>query len=171
MTLRETSSRLSEFSRLRQGRGKDRTVGRWILGLFVLVPLLEIALLIKVGQTVGLLPTLLLLIGGGLLGGLLLRWQGMSVLRDLGTTMGQGTLPGRALADTMLIGVAALFLILPGLISDGIAILLLLPPVRHAIYRLLSANMVVVSTRSGAYQRRQADEHLIELDEDDYRPR
>lgn len=171
MTLRETSSRLSEFSRLRLGRGKDRTVGRWILGLFVLVPLIEIALLIKVGQTVGLLPTLLLLIGAGVLGGLLLRWQGMSVLRDLGATMGRGTLPGRALADTMLIGVAALFLILPGLISDGIAILLLLPPVRAAIYRLLSANMVVVATRSGTYRSATTDERLIELDEDDYRPR
>lgn len=146
-------------------------MGRWILGLFVLVPLIEIALLIKVGQTVGLLQTLLLLIGAGVLGGLLLRWQGMSVLRDLGATMGRGTLPGRALADTMLIGVAALFLILPGLISDGIAILLLLPPVRHAIYRLLSANMVVVATRSGAYRSTTTNKRLIELDEDDYRPR
>lgn len=144
---------------------------RLFLIAFIAIPLIEIALLIRIGQSIGLLATLGLLIGGGILGGLLLRWQGTSVLRSMQSTMGTGKLPGRALADTMLIGMAALLLILPGLISDILAILLLLPPVRGLIYGFLARNMVVVSATSTSYGARRQDDRMIELDDDEYRPR
>jgi UPF0716 protein FxsA len=98
-------------------------------GLIVL-PLLEIALLIKVGQNIGLLPTLALLIGAALAGGLLLRYQGLAVLAQLRGNLSAGRMPGRTIADAMMIGVAALLLVLPGLLSDVAALALLLPPVR-----------------------------------------
>lgn len=150
----------------------EMTLGRIVAILLLALPIIEIALIIKVGQTVGLLWTLALLIGAGVLGGFLLRQQGLSVLADLQSTMGRGRLPGRALADTLLIGLAAVLLVVPGFLTDILAILLLIPSLRTALYALLARNMVVVSTgtaQAGAYGRR--DEPLIELDDDEYRPR
>lgn len=144
---------------------------RLFLLAIIAIPLIEIAVLIRIGQSIGLLATLGLLIGAGLFGALLLRWQGVSVLRSMRQTMGTGKLPGRALADTMLIGIAGVLLILPGLISDLLAILLLLPPIRTLLYAYLARNMVVVSSAGSAPRRGMADEHLIELDDDEYRKR
>lgn len=144
------------------------------LGLIVL-PLLEIALLIKVGQTIGLFPTLALLIGAALAGGLLLRYQGLSVLAQLRGNLGAGRMPGRTIADAMMIGVAALFLVLPGLLSDVVALALLLPPVRAWIYAALARRVTVVETAHYRSSGGRPDRHLgndtIDLDEDDYRPR
>ena len=143
----------------------------FVIGLIVL-PIIEIAIFIKVGQLIGLLPTLGLIIGAALLGGLLLRQQGLSVLGQLRSNVNTGRLPGRTIADAMMIGVAALFLVLPGFLSDIVALALLLPPVRSWIYAALASRVSVVETAS--YRRegpRLGGEGTIDLDEDDYRPR
>lgn len=146
------------------------------LGL-ILLPIVEIALFIKVGQTIGLLPTLALVIGAALLGGLLLRLQGIAVLGQLRSNMTAGRMPGRTIADTMMLGVAAVFLVLPGFLSDIVALALLLPPVRSWIYSALARRVRVVNP--GAARRPYADPAdrrvggpgTIDLDDDDYRPR
>lgn len=143
------------------------------LGLIVL-PILEIALLIKVGQTIGLLPTLALMIGAAIAGGVLLRQQGLSVIGQLRDNVNAGRLPGRTIADAMMIGLAALFLVLPGFLSDVVALALLLPPVRSWIYAALASRVTVVDTTT-TYRRRDPSagriKGAIDLDEDDYRPR
>ena len=83
------------------------------IGLLVL-PIIEIAIFIKVGQTIGLLPTLALIIAAAILGAALLRAQGLSVLTQLRSNLNAGRMPARTIADTMMIGLAALFLVLPG---------------------------------------------------------
>ena len=145
------------------------------LGLIVL-PIVEIAIFIKVGQTIGLWPTLALIIGAALLGGLLLRQQGLSVLTQLRSNIDRGHMPGRTIADAMMIGVAALFLVLPGFLSDLVALVLLLPPVRGWIYGALASRLTVVETAGFRHAppqdgRRLGGEGTIDLDEDDYRPR
>lgn len=144
------------------------------LGLIAL-PIIEIAIFIKVGQTIGLFPTLALVIGGALLGGLLLRQQGLSVLGQLRNNYSTGRMPGRTIADAMMIGVAALFLVLPGFLSDVVALALLLPPVRSWIYAALASRVTVVDTTTGYRRTGPSDGRLgdgtIDLDEDDYRPR
>lgn len=145
------------------------------LGLLVL-PIVEIALFIKVGQTIGLLPTLALVIVAALAGGLLLRWQGMSVLNQLRGNISSGRLPGRTIADTMMIGLAALLLILPGLLTDVVALALLLPPVRSWIYNRLASRVTVVETTSYRTHPASPDGRIgapetIDLDEEDYRPK
>lgn len=149
----------------------EMTLGRLVAILLLALPILEIALIIKVGQSVGIFWTLALLIGAGLLGGFLLRRQGLSVLSDLQSTMGRGRLPGRAIADTLLIGLAAMLLVLPGFLSDIMAILLLIPAVRTALYALLSRNMVVVTATGTARAPYGEDACMIDLDDDQYRPR
>lgn len=144
------------------------------LGLIVL-PVIEIALFIKVGQTIGLWPTLALVIGAALAGGLLLRQQGLSVLTQLRGNVNAGRLPGRTIADAMMIGLAALLLVLPGFLTDIVALALLLPPVRAWIYGSLASRVTVVETAS--YRRwpdpsdpRVGGPGTIDLDDDDYRP-
>lgn len=148
----------------------------YILSLLAL-PLIEIAIFIKVGQTIGLLPTLALIIGAALLGGVLLRLQGLQILGQMRSNMSTGKLPGRAIADTMMIGLAALLLILPGFLTDVIALALLVPAVRTWIYAGLASRLTVVSTSSGGYRGpdqqqdpRMSGPDTIDLDEDDYRP-
>lgn len=145
------------------------------LGLLAL-PIIEIAIFIKVGQTIGLLPTLALVIGAAIAGGLLLRQQGLSVLTQLRSNVNEGRMPARSIADAMMIGVAALFLVLPGFLSDVVALALLLPPVRGWLYAALARRVTVVET-TASYRRhdQRPDPRLgkdtIDLDDDDYRPR
>jgi UPF0716 protein FxsA len=145
------------------------------LGL-LLLPIVEIALFIKVGQTIGLFPTLALVIIAAIAGGLLLRLQGMSVLNQLRGNISSGRLPGRTIADTMMIGLAALLLILPGFLTDTLALALLLPPVRSWIYNSLASRVTVVETTSyrthpAAPDGRIGAPETIDLDEEDYRPK
>jgi UPF0716 protein FxsA len=151
------------------------TLARFFALGLILLPIIEIAIFIKVGQTIGLLPTLALVIGAALLGGLLLRQQGLSVLTQLRSNVNSGRMPGRTIADAMMLGVAALFLVLPGFLSDVVALALLLPPVRSWIYAALASRVSVVETASYRHRSERADPRLndgtIDLDDDDYRPR
>lgn len=144
------------------------------LGL-LLLPIVEIAIFIKVGQTIGLWATLALVIGAAILGGLLLRHQGMSVLTQLRSNINTGRMPGRTIADAMMIGLASIFLVLPGFLSDVVALALLLPPVRGWIYAALASRVTVVDTSGYRRQASPDDPRVggpgtIDLDEDDYRP-
>lgn len=144
-----------------------------MLGLLAL-PIIEIAIFIKVGQLIGLLPTLALIVGAAVLGGLVLRQQGLSVLGQLRNNVNSGHMPARSIADTMMIGLAALLLVLPGFLTDVAALALLLPPVRGWIYAALASRVTVVDTTT-TYRRQDPSagriEGTIDLDDDDYRPR
>ena len=152
-------------------------LARYFLFGLILLPIIEIALFIKVGQTIGLLPTLALVIGAAILGGILLRQQGVSVLTKLRGNINAGQMPGQQIADAMMIGIAAVFLVLPGFLSDIVALLLLLPPVRGWIYASLASRVTVVNTagyRPGYRSDRGPQVRgpgTIDLDDDDYRPR
>ena len=151
-------------------------MARFLVLSLLLLPLIEIAIFIKVGQTIGLLPTLALIIGAALGGGLLLRAQGLQVVSQMRSNMRSGQLPGRSIADAMMIGLAALLLVLPGFLSDIAALALLLPPIRGWIYARLARGVTVVQATAG-YRRPGAQDDprvhgpgTIDLDEDDYRP-
>jgi UPF0716 protein FxsA len=157
------------------GRKENVIVARFFALGLLLLPIIEIALFIKVGQTIGLWPTLALVIGAALLGGLLLRQQGLAVLGQLRSNVNTGSMPARTIADAMMIGVAAVFLVLPGFLSDVVALALLVPAVRGWIYAALGRRVRVVSATStgNAYsmhaEPRVRGPGTIDLDEDDYR--
>ncbi|MET3927699.1 FxsA family protein [Devosia sp. 2618] len=144
------------------------------VGLLVLT-ITEIALFIKVGQWIGVFPTLALIILAAIAGMMLLRLQGLAVLSQLRNNMSSGRMPGRTIADTMMIGLAGMLLIIPGFLSDAVALALLLPPVRNWIYGGLARRVKVVETATYRNTTRGDDPRLndgtIDLDEDDYRPR
>jgi UPF0716 protein FxsA len=143
--------------------------GRILLLSFLTLPLIEIALFIVIGQAIGLVPTLLGVLLTAVIGGLVLRWQGMAAINEMQLRMRNGELPARAMGDTMLIGLGGLLLLLPGYFTDLIGILLLLPWTRELIYRLLARNFRVVEVAPGHYRNVQPG--MIELDDEDYRAR
>ncbi|MBI5125588.1 MAG: FxsA family protein [Planctomycetes bacterium] len=100
---------------------------------FTLVPLTEFYLLLKLGQAIGLWPTLGVVFGTGLMGAVLAKRQGVAVLRHLLGEMEQGILPAEALFDGVLLLLAGALLITPGLLTDCLGIMLLFPPARRAL--------------------------------------
>ena len=141
--------------------------GRIVLLSFLLLPLIEIALFVAIGQTVGILPTLLGVVLTGLIGALVLRWRGTSALREMQMRFQRGEMPARAMGDTMLIGLGGLLLLLPGYFTDLMGLLLLLPWTRELIYRLLARNLKVVEVTTS--YRRAGDPDLIELERSAWR--
>ena len=108
------------------------------IGLILLAlafPLLELAVLIKVGQTIGFWWTVLLLVGTGLIGGWIVHAQGMSAARRAMQSMNEGRPPLEPVVDSFMLMLAGGLLLVPGLLTDIAALALLVPPVRHAIAR------------------------------------
>lgn len=142
--------------------------GRIVLFAVLGLPLIEIALFIVIGQAIGVVPTLLGVLLTGLIGALVLRWQGVATLREMQFRMQRGEMPARQVGDAMLIGLGGLLLLLPGYFTDLIGILLLLPPTRELIYRLLARNFRVVEVNSTSY-RRTDEPGMIDLDRGNWR--
>lgn len=146
-------------------------LGRILFAVFLIVPLIEIAFFVLIGNAIGLWPTLAGVLITAVVGSLVLRHQGMAVLTELRQQMAQGRVPARAMADAALIGAGGLMLLLPGYFSDLIGILLLLPPTRQLIYTLVLSRFTVVTTTSYTAQRPEESSRVIDLDDDHWRTR
>jgi UPF0716 protein FxsA len=112
-----------------------------LLALFILVPLAELYVILKVGDAIGAAWTILLLAADSVLGSLLLRAQGRSVWRRFNTALGQGRMPHREVIDGVLVIFGGAFLITPGFITDVVGLLLLVPPTRAVVRRLLVSRL------------------------------
>ena len=116
--------------------------------LFVLVPIAEIYVIIQVGQEIGALWTVLILIAASLTGARLLTWQGRRAWTAFRSALAAGRIPHREVLDGALIVVGGAFLLTPGFITDVVGLLLLIPPTRAAFRRLLT-RMMLSPTRLG----------------------
>ena len=101
-----------------------------LLLLFTVVPVLELAVLIKVGTQLGVLNTILLTVGISVIGAWLARFQGFLVLRKVQANLQQGILPTEEMYDGVLILFGGLLLLTPGFISDTFGLILLFPVTR-----------------------------------------
>ncbi|WP_419162861.1 FxsA family protein [Candidatus Palauibacter sp.] len=101
--------------------------------LFTIVPVVELALLIRLGGYLGLGPTLLLVLGTGAAGAWLARREGLRSWMAVRDELQGGQLPGESLIHALLILVAGVVLITPGVLTDLAGILLLVPPVRRGL--------------------------------------
>lgn len=108
---------------------------RLIFGLFLLLPLVEIAGFVLVGDAIGLWPTLALVVGAFLAGGLLLRLQGLSTWRQVQQSLNRGEQPLEPLFHGFCIMLAGILLAIPGFFTDILALLLLVGPVRRWLRR------------------------------------
>lgn len=110
-----------------------------LVALFVVVPILELYVIIKVGGLIGVVPTLFLLLGMSLLGAWLLRHQGRGAWRRFNEAIAQRRFPGREVADGLMITIGGVLLLTPGFITDAVGLLLLLPPTRAIARRFMQA--------------------------------
>ncbi len=106
-----------------------------ILALFVIGPIAELYVLIRAGAAFGAGPVVLACIATAILGGLILRLQGLAALRSARKDLDAGRPPVEAAADGVFLLIAAPFLLTPGFITDALGFLLLIPPLRRFIAR------------------------------------
>ncbi len=120
--------------------------------LFILVPILELYVIIQVGQEIGALWTIAILVADSILGSLLLRAQGRSVWQRFNAALSAGRPPAREVLDGVLIVLGGALLLTPGFTTDVVGLLLLVPPTRAVIRRVLVrrlAKRMVVAVPGG----------------------
>lgn len=108
-----------------------------LLTLFVLLPLIELALLIQIGQWIGLGWTLALVVATGFLGATLARRQGLRAWAAIQTELRAGRVPARELMDGLLVLIGGIVLLTPGILTDLAGFALLVPGTRAAFKRSL----------------------------------
>jgi UPF0716 protein FxsA len=109
--------------------------------LFILVPIAELYVIIKVGEAIGVLPTLALLVADALLGSLLLRQQGRAAWIRFNRALAENRLPHKEVFDGVLIIMGGALLLTPGFLTDVLGLIFLIPPTRAAV-RALAARIV-----------------------------
>ena len=126
-----------------------------LIAIFVVVPLAELYVIYQVGDAIGILPTLAILVADSLLGSWLLKSQGRAVWQRFNETLAQGRVPHREIVDGVLVIFGGAFLITPGFITDIVGVLLLLPPTRALFRRQLQKRLELRAVSSVGRARRR----------------
>ena len=125
--------------------------------LFTIVPIAELYILIKIGSYLGAFNTILLIVITGILGALLARLEGLRTLRQIMRSISQGIVPAEELVDSVLIFVAGIVLVTPGVLTDAMGFFLLVPYtrtifkrwLRRKLDRMVSSGKFQIHSRSG----------------------
>ena len=150
-----------------------------LVALFILVPIAELAVIIQVGQAIGVWWTILLLIVDSILGAMLMRSQGRAAWRRFNDAVGAARVPAREVADGVLVIFGGALLLTPGFLTDIVGLLFLLPPTRAAIRRIflrqamkrISISMVGVQVPNAARRSDDVEGTAVDVDaEADRRP-
>ncbi len=123
--------------------------------IFLLVPLIEIYILIQVGQVIGALWTVFFVVLTAVIGVQLLKSQGLSTLSRAQSKMNQGEMPASELFEGLALVVAGAFLLTPGFFTDAFGFLLLFPPTRVWIIALMTRKLMA----SGRFVMQQEYHH------------
>jgi UPF0716 protein FxsA len=140
-----------------------------LLGL----PIIEIAGFVIVGRQIGVLATIALVLTSMVVGSLLMRWQGFSLIDRIRREMQAGRDPSRELAHGFMILLAGILLVIPGFFTDIVGLLLFLPPVRDLVWRGLRRRMATggsFTVFTSGFPRGPSGGRgpTIDLDSDDY---
>lgn len=122
----------------------------WLLLAFIGVPLIEIGLFITVGGWIGLWPTLLIVVLTAIVGTILVRSQGLSVLRKIQSSFDQLDDPTEPIAHGAMILFSGALLLTPGFFTDAIGFALLVPKIREVVFRAVRKRVKVQSFQMGA---------------------
>lgn len=108
-----------------------------LVALFIVIPIIEIYVIIQIGSLIGVWPTVALLIADAVLGSMLLRHQGRGAWRRFNAAITERRFPGREVADGLLIAIGGTLLLTPGFVTDIFGAILLIPPTRAIVRRLM----------------------------------
>jgi UPF0716 protein FxsA len=135
-----------------------------LLVLFIIVPIAELAVIIQVGQEIGLWWTIALLLADSVLGSVLMRSQGRAAWRRFNQAVEAGRPPAREALDGALIIVGGALLLTPGFLTDIGGLLLLLPPTRAVARRLLVRRFAKRMVGSVRRQDYDVDARAVDVD-------
>lgn len=137
-----------------------------ILFMLIAVPILEIAVFIEVGGSLGIAATLAIVLLTAIAGTILLRHQGLATLARVRKSLQQGRLPMAEVFDGLCLLLAGALLLTPGFITDSVGLLLFYPPfrnlLRHALGRYLAASGRINMTVSGSGMKTNGDSPVID---------
>jgi UPF0716 protein FxsA len=123
--------------------------------LFTIVPLVEVVILIQIGQATDWWVPIVLVIATGVLGAALARWQGWQAVERIRQDARAGRMPAAAIIDGVLILIAGLLLVTPGVLTDMVGVALLIPLLRSLVKRGVAAwirrNFEIHVSRSGTH--------------------
>lgn len=117
-------------------------MGGLLLLVFIVVPILEIMVFIRAGEWIGLWPTLAGVVLTAVIGAAIVRHQGLSTLASAQRSVGEGRFPVSEVFDGLCLIIAGAFLITPGFLTDSAGFLLLVPPVRALLRRIVGRRMI-----------------------------
>ncbi len=110
-------------------------ISQIVLLLFLAIPLIEIYFLIQVGEVIGAIPTVLMVVFTAVLGATLLRVQGLSTLRRVQAAAARGEIPALEMLEGMMLLVGGALLLTPGFFTDAIGFICLISPLRRTLIR------------------------------------
>lgn len=138
--------------------------------LLLLVPAVEIAVFVKVGQVIGAGKVVALVFLSAILGAALLRYQSIGVIRKLDRDLKQGRIPDASLFDGFLIVVGSVLLIVPGFVTDAVGLLLMIPLIRRLIRNFIKSRVTVrgFGGDRGGFRRRRRGDDVVDLEPEDF---
>ena len=137
--------------------------------IFVMIPFIELATFASVSEHIGIWTTLSLAFLTAIIGGLLVKYQGMHTILSMRGALDQGKLPLNEIFDGFCLVAAGALLITPGFVTDTIGFLLLVPPVRSALRHLIRTHTTWAISSSGqTYETRRYHNEDGDIIEGDY---
>lgn len=140
--------------------------------LFIVVPIIEIAVLMQVGALIGAWPTVAIVVITAWLGAKNVKAQGVATVQNLQTKMAQGEEPSEEIVAGLLLLVAGVLLVTPGFVTDAFGLSLLVPQVRKALVKSVQQHisMQAVGGASFTYsssttQPFEKEEHIDSFEE------
>ncbi len=148
---------------------------RLLFALFVIIPIIEITVLMQVGELIGAWPTIAIVIVSAWLGAKYVRQQGIATLQSVQTKMAQGEMPSSEIVTGLMLLVAGVLLVTPGFVTDIFGLLLLVPAVRHTLVQSVQkhiktsqGNAFGTSAHFHSSTFTQENGHVYEHEVDDY---
>ncbi|HIC47481.1 MAG TPA: FxsA family protein [Methylophaga aminisulfidivorans] len=120
---------------------------RILLLIFLIIPIVEIYVLIQVGDVIGALPTIFMVVATAVLGAFLLRLQGFQTLQRAQSSMASGQIPATEMLEGVCLVIAGAMLLTPGFVTDTFGFLLLVPAVRQSVIKQLAKNSRIFYTQ------------------------
>lgn len=112
-----------------------------LVGAFIVIPLVELFVIIQVGQVIGPLPTIALLLFMSIAGAWLVKREGLRAWRRFRTALDEPRIPATEVVDGALVLLAGALMLTPGFLTDIVGLLLVLPPTRAPFNRLIRARV------------------------------
>ncbi|MBU3020394.1 FxsA family protein [Aestuariibacter sp. A3R04] len=127
--------------------------------LFAIMPIIEIALLVKVGGIIGGWNTIGIVLLTAFIGAYFVRREGVSTLQTAQAKMQRGEMPGKELIDGLMLAVAGVLMVTPGFVTDIFGILLVMPGTRHGIAAFVTKHMKMRAVTTATFHQQGFGQH------------